>query len=160
MMTDWMKKLYSVVFCWFALFTCGLLGCVSEGTGQSSDTEASNGSEVTSSLEESNYTSDEEMQELYNSEVSGEQVLIKARVIKKLPDDNEGSRHQKFIVELESGQTVLVSHNIDLAARIDDLNEGDMLEIFGQYEWNDRGGVIHWTHPDPDGEHIDGWIRR
>jgi hypothetical protein len=53
----------------------------------------------------------------------------------------------------------LVAHNIDLAPRIEGLAVGDTLEVFGQYEWNERGGVIHWTHHDPRGGHEAGWIR-
>ena len=74
-----------------------------------------------------------------------------------LPDDNEGSRHQRFILELESGHTVLVAHNIDLAPRVP-LNKGDRVNIHGQYEWNDRGGVLHGTHGDPANRHEGGWI--
>ncbi|MBO6575903.1 MAG: DUF3465 domain-containing protein [Rhodothermales bacterium] len=79
-------------------------------------------------------------------------------VVRTLPDDNEGSRHQRFIVELASGHTVLVSHNIDLAPRLDGLEVGDLVSFHGEYEWNDRGGVIHWTHHDPDGRRMGGWV--
>lgn len=59
---------------------------------------------------------------------------------------------------LKSKQTLLVSHNIDLAARIDTLSVNDSIEFFGEYEWNEKGGVIHWTHHDPEEIHADGWI--
>ncbi|MEM9948742.1 MAG: DUF3465 domain-containing protein [Cyanobacteria bacterium P01_D01_bin.36] len=75
-----------------------------------------------------------------------------------LPDDNEGSRHQRFIIRLAGGNTLLIVHNIDLAPRIDSLREGDRVLIKGEYEWNDRGGLIHWTHHDPRRVHEGGWI--
>jgi hypothetical protein len=58
-----------------------------------------------------------------------------------LPDDNEGGWHQKFIIRLLSGQTILIAHNIDLAPKIGSLQEGDTVEFFGQYEWNGKGGL-------------------
>jgi len=79
-------------------------------------------------------------------------------VTKTLPDDRDGSRHQRFILAGPSGHTVLVAHNIDLAPRIPDLKAGDQVAFNGAYEWNARGGVIHWTHHDPRGEHVAGWI--
>ena len=79
-------------------------------------------------------------------------------VAKMLSDDNEGSRHQRFIVKLPSGQTVLIAHNIDLAGRVESLHEGDSISFSGEYEWNDRGGVVHWTHRDPSGHHQAGWL--
>jgi len=83
-----------------------------------------------------------------------------AGIVKKLlRDDNDGSRHQRFIVMLGSGETLLISHNIDLAPRIDDLEEGDRVDFFGEYEWNSKGGVVHWTHHDPAGRHVGGWIK-
>ncbi len=87
------------------------------------------------------------------------QVQGSGRVTKVLADDNDGSRHQRFIVQLGSGQTLLVAHNIDLADRVAALKEGDHVEFNGEYEWNARGGVIHWTHHDPQGRHPGGWIK-
>ena len=76
-----------------------------------------------------------------------------------LPDDNKGSRHQRFILQLNSGQTLLIAHNIDIAPRITVLRQGDEVMFRGQYEWNPEGGVVHWTHHDPRGQHADGWLK-
>jgi len=87
------------------------------------------------------------------------QVEGQGTVIKILPDDADGSRHQRFILRLDSGQTLLMAHNTDLAPRISALKEGDTVSFNGEYEWNSKGGIIHWTHRDPDGSHEAGWIR-
>ncbi len=87
------------------------------------------------------------------------QVEVQGKVSRVLSDDNDGSRHQRFVVALPSGHTVLVAHNIDLADRVADLQSGDTITLYGEYEWNTQGGVMHWTHHDPDGSHVDGWIK-
>jgi hypothetical protein len=98
------------------------------------------------------------VEELFESRTSRVVVELAGRVRRLLADDNQGSRHQRFILELDSGHTVLVAHNIDLAPRAE-LSAGDLVEVRGQYEWNDRGGVIHWTHHDPQGRRPGGWLR-
>jgi hypothetical protein len=99
---------------------------------------------------------------------TGEQVATSTRqgqvegtgmVSRILSDDDNGSRHQRFILRLPSGQTLLVAHNIDLAPRIDDLDVGDTVAYSGEYEWNPQGGVVHWTHRDPAGRHVAGWLK-
>jgi len=88
---------------------------------------------------------------------SGQWQTISGTVKRTLADDNEGSRHQRFILAVPGGKTLLVAHNIDLADRVP-LKTGDQLSLHGRYETNDRGGVMHWTHHDPDGRTPGGWI--
>lgn len=95
----------------------------------------------------------------YHEKRSDVQVQGTAKVIKILSDDNKGSRHQRFLLKLPSDLTILVAHNIDLSKRIEDLKVGDNIEFYGEYEWNNKGGVIHWTHHDPRGKHKDGWLK-
>lgn len=101
---------------------------------------------------------DAELMEAYRNGVSDLIVEGTGRVERLLADDLEGSRHQRFILRLESGQTLLVSHNIDVAPRIDALREGDIVRFRGEYEWNQQGGILHWTHDDPKDWHADGWL--
>lgn len=89
---------------------------------------------------------------------SGQQVQGAGEVIRILPDDTDGNRHQRFIVKLHSGRTLLIAHNIDIAPRVPSLGIGDKVYFNGEYEWNNKGGVIHWTHRDPRQQHQAGWI--
>lgn len=99
------------------------------------------------------------VQTAYANRQSNIQVQGKGVVSRLLADDNEGSRHQKFILKLANSKTVLVAHNIDLAPRIKNLGKGDTVEFYGEYEWNAKGGVIHWTHHDPNNLHTGGWLK-
>jgi len=95
----------------------------------------------------------------FDEQRSSVQVAGQGTVTKLLRDDNDGSRHQRFVLELPSGHTLLVAHNIDLAPRIDGLATGDNVAFHGVYEWNPQGGVLHWTHHDPRGQRQAGWLR-
>lgn len=99
------------------------------------------------------------LQQAFQNQQSNVQVRAVGQVIRVLSDDRDGSQHQRFIVRLSSGQTLLIAHNIDLAPRVNSLSVGDRVEFYGEYEWNPQGGVMHWTHRDPAGRHVDGWIR-
>jgi len=103
--------------------------------------------------------SDSTLQTAYKNRQSGLQVEGKGTVIRLLSDDRDGSKHQRFIIKMNSGQTLLVAHNIDLSPRISGIRVGDTIEFYGEYEWNSKGGVIHWTHHDPNGVHIGGWLK-
>ena len=93
----------------------------------------------------------QQIYDYFANKSSGKMVYLEAVVINILSDDLYEPRHQRFIVELNNQLTVLVSHNIDLAPRVNALSVGDSVIIVGQYEWNAKGGVIHWTHHDPHG---------
>lgn len=101
---------------------------------------------------------DKAIQNAYDNNLNNIQIGGSGKVNKILPDDNSGSRHQRFIIKLESNQTLLIAHNIDLAPKISNLRIGDHINFYGEYEWNPQGGVIHWTHHDPNNRHEGGWL--
>jgi hypothetical protein len=111
------------------------------------------------SLTSSSSAADKAISNAFQAQQSGIQMGGEGVVDRVLSDDNDGSRHQRFILRLASGQTLLIAHNIDIAPRIEALKSGDRVAFYGQYEWNAEGGVIHWTHHDPDGQHISGWLK-
>ncbi len=103
--------------------------------------------------------SDELLARAFQQRLSNIQVEGQGVVLRLLSDDNDGRRHQRIILELASGQTLLISHNIDLAPRVVGLLKGDAVSFYGEYDWNAKGGVIHWTHHDPGKRHPAGWIK-
>ncbi len=95
---------------------------------------------------------------LFKSQISKVQVEDKGIVSKLLKDDTRGLQHQKFLVKVASGQVVLVVHNIDLVGRVENIAVGDEVEFRGEYIYNEKGGLVHWTHHDPQKKHYAGWI--
>jgi len=144
-----MKKKFKLAILAIAL----LIGYFSQQAGLLPDFSASAGPTPTSG------TTPTKIGQAFARQLSNVQVQGHARIIKILPDDLKGSRHQRFIIRLESGQTLLVAHNIDLAPRVPALRKGADIEFYGEYEWNEKGGVIHWTHRDPRGRHSNGWLK-
>lgn len=90
------------------------------------------------------------------SNVWGQAAGVVTRLLK---DDREGSAHQRFLIRLPTGTTLLVAYNLDLAPRIAPLEVGDTVALRGEYEWNDKGGVMHWVHRDPSGRMEGGWVK-
>ena len=97
------------------------------------------------------------IQSLFKAKRSDVVVTFVGRVVRTLADDNDGDRHQKFLVEADGGITVLIAHNIDLARRVP-AAVGDAVTVRGEYEWSEKGGTVHWTHKAPRSRHADGWI--
>jgi hypothetical protein len=98
------------------------------------------------------------MPQAYRKADTGNWVEDTGVVRRLLSDDNDDSRHQRFVVKVRTGQTLLIAHNIDIARRIP-LGLGDRVHFRGIYEWNDLGGLVHWTHHDPQGAEDGGWVR-
>ena len=90
---------------------------------------------------------DAKIQQVFQTQKNNIQLQSSGTVKVVLVDDNNGSRHQKFILQLQNGLTVLVAHNIDLNPRIDGLQKGDTVGFYEEYEYSEKGGLIHWiTH--------------
>jgi hypothetical protein len=100
-----------------------------------------------------------EIGQAFKTRTSNVQVEGEGIVNRILEDDLAGSRHERFIVRLASGQTVLIVHNIDIAPRVASLQTGDSVRFYGEYVWNAQGGMVHWTHHDPEGRHVAGWLK-
>lgn len=86
-----------------------------------------------------------------------QQVTFTAPVKKLLPDDRQGSKHQKFLLALDNGSTILVAHNIDLAPYLP-IQPGTIINISGEYIWNRKGGLVHFTHRATRRGHMGGWV--
>lgn len=98
------------------------------------------------------------MKRIYDKSDTGQWVEASGFVRRLLSDDNDGSRHQRMILDMRNGQTLLIAHNLDLARRVP-VGLGDRIQFRGMYEWNDLGGLIHWTHHDPLGVEDGGFIK-
>ncbi len=94
----------------------------------------------------------------YGKRDTGRWIEDSGQVVRMLSDDNDDSQHQRFILRLKTGQTLLIAHNVDLARRVP-VGIGDRIRFRGVYEWNDLGGLVHWTHHDPLGIEAGGWIQ-
>jgi hypothetical protein len=101
--------------------------------------------------------SQKEVLEAQGAQARKVEVLFSARVARLLPDDTEGLPHQRFLLRLANGSTVLVAHDTKYAPHVP-IQEGDRVSVKGEYIWNARGGVVHWTHHSDTFRHESGFI--
>jgi hypothetical protein len=96
----------------------------------------------------------------FHNHQSNVEVTADATVIRLLPDRTSATgTHEQFIIKLSSGDlTVEVEHNISIAARAP-VKQGDHVIVHGEYIWNSQGGLIHFTHHDPQGTHEGGYVQ-
>ena len=87
------------------------------------------------------------------------EVTADGTVVRLLPDrPSSTGTHEQFIIKLSSQNlTIEVEHNISIAARVP-VQVGDHVVVHGEYIWNPEGGLIHFTHHDPQGTHEGGYI--
>ena len=91
------------------LLAITLIGCLATAC----ELAQNNGNIPESSQSGAVENSEKLLQEAFREQKRDLQVEGKGKVIKLLSDDLDGSKHQRFIVELGSGQTLLIAHNID-----------------------------------------------
>jgi hypothetical protein len=88
------------------------------------------------------------------------EIVVTGTVVRLLKDDTEGTEHQRWILEDDFGDTVMVVHNISRFERLSGVEEGEKMEVKGLYSWDEHGGYIHRVHErlhGHDGE--DGYVR-
>ena len=96
----------------------------------------------------------------FHNHQSNVEVTADGTVVRLLADRTSSTAtHEQFIVKLSSGDiTVEVEHNISIAPRVP-VAVGDHVIVHGEYVWNPQGGLIHFTHHDPQGTHEGGYIQ-
>lgn len=97
-----------------------------------------------------------EFEKAYKGHSKKVELSVQGTVVKLLNDDTKGSQHQKFIIKINN-RSILVANNLDISKKVP-VRAGDEVTIKGEYIWNEKGGVIHWTHRDPHKQHSDGFI--
>jgi Protein of unknown function (DUF3465) len=96
----------------------------------------------------------------FHNHQSNVEVTADATVLRLLPDRTSATgTHEQFIIKLSSGDlTIEIEHNISIAARAP-VKVGDHVIVHGEYIWNAQGGLIHFTHHDPQGTHEGGYVQ-
>jgi Protein of unknown function (DUF3465) len=89
------------------------------------------------------------------------EVTFKARVTSE-PRFFYGSQthcmHEAFNAQTAAGVVEIVD-NVAIAPRVP-VQPGDRIEVRGEMVHDPgRMPVVHWTHHDPGGRHVDGFIR-
>ena len=144
-MNTYLKPLLSALYLALALCACG------QSDANHSQQPALTGAVAVAEV------SNAAIEQAFEARKSDVQLGGHGVVIKLLKDDNKDSRHQKFLVRINAQQTLLFAHNIDLAPRIP-LQAGDEISFYGEYVYNPKGGIMHWTHLAPQGDHEAGWV--
>ena len=95
----------------------------------------------------------------YQQHRSQVEVTADGTVVRLLADSNGPSGpHERFVVRLQTADlTLLVEHNLSIGRRVP-VRVGDRVVVHGEYLWNAQGGLIHFTHHDPQGSHEGGFI--
>jgi hypothetical protein len=149
------------------LLTCCLTACFQSPSQEAADNAPQSAIEVKSQVKTLDLKSlssglavaeNTAVQQAFAQKQSHVWLEGSGEVKKLLPDDTKGARHQRFLVTISPEQTLLFAHNIDLAPRVEGLNVGDHITFKGEYIYNPKGGIVHWTHHDPQGRNS-GWIK-
>ncbi|MEO9170498.1 MAG: DUF3465 domain-containing protein [Candidatus Baltobacteraceae bacterium] len=97
----------------------------------------------------------------YQSQRSHVEVVATGKISRMLGTrDGRNGSHEGFLVKLDSGcdLVVKVETNVSLTGPVP-LQTGEAVTIKGEYEYYQMGGVIHWTHRDPRGNHEGGYVQ-
>lgn len=93
-----------------------------------------------------------------NVEVTAEGSVARVLGVREGPS----GMHEGFLLHLRGagghGLTVRIEDNVDITGRIP-LQPGDDVAVKGEYVYDPRGGLIHYTHHDPRGRHPSGYVR-
>lgn len=97
----------------------------------------------------------------YASQGSRQEVLARGTIAGMLGEaQGRSGVHEGYMVQLDGRCDLLVriETNVGITGPIP-LHRGEPVIIKGEYEYTATGGVIHWTHHDPSGRHVNGYVQ-
>ncbi|MBX9947521.1 MAG: DUF3465 domain-containing protein [Candidatus Obscuribacterales bacterium] len=142
----------------FLLSAVTVISCCMAVTGcaQAQSPLAGNQAQITDAAAQTN-TGDAEAIRAQQLQLVKVPLTVTAPVKKMLKYDDRGLPHEKFLLLLSNGSTILVAHNTKMAPYVP-LQSGDLVTVSGEYIWNAKGGLIHWTHHSDTPNHKSGYI--
>jgi len=97
---------------------------------------------------------------LYSSGQGGVEVIGQGTVLAVLGTrEGRSGQHEGFLLRLhqQCDLMVRVETNVDITGPVP-VRDGEIVTVKGQFENDPMGGVIHWTHHDPRGRHVSGYV--
>ncbi|MDE2483427.1 MAG: DUF3465 domain-containing protein [bacterium] len=96
----------------------------------------------------------------YGTQRSGDEVIATGHVIDVLGERaGRSGEHEGYLVKLDGNCDLLVKveTNTTITGPIA-LRPKERVVVKGVYIYNPLGGLIHWTHHDPRGRHVGGYV--
>ncbi len=96
----------------------------------------------------------------YASQNSGGEVLVSGHVVALLGSrEGRSGEHEGYLLKLDGSCDLLlkVETNTSITGPIP-FARNEPVIIKGVYVYDPLGGLIHWTHHDPSGRHMNGYV--
>ena len=110
-----------------------ILGPTSNNSDHVSNQDIVTGNSYDGNNDDIPLSSDDIILQLYEQQDSGTWVSGSGTVTRLLADDTQGDAHQRFLLELANGHSLIIVHNIDIAPRLEGIAVGDTVRFHGEY---------------------------
>ena len=96
----------------------------------------------------------EQLRVVMKSNSDRPQIKVIGVITRISPEDNQGLQHQKFSIQASNDISLSIVSNLEFG-RIP-LVIGKTITVCGEFKKVGQG-MVHWTHFDPRGNHVDGF---
>jgi hypothetical protein len=96
----------------------------------------------------------------YAGQGSNQEVITQGTVVNVLGErGGPYGEHEGFLLKLDGDCDLMlrVETNVSITGFVP-IRRGEKVIVKGEYEYDPMGGVLHWTHHDPAGRHVAGYV--
>jgi hypothetical protein len=96
----------------------------------------------------------------YGSQATNQEVIAHGRVGEILGTrPGRSGSHEGFLLKLDGDcdLTLKVETNVSITGPVP-IHRGEIVIVKGEYVYDPLGGILHWTHHDPEGRHVAGYV--